>query len=87
MPSVLTCWMSRTKWSCACRVLRRAVVEVGVGGGGRAERLRRWWSWGGVRGGSCGWGVVVGVLEGEAEVVVEGGRRVRMDQVGLESRA
>jgi hypothetical protein len=81
------------KCSWAWRVVRIWAVVEGVVGWGRAERRRRWVSWWGV---TCSWwwrvgeggfvacsgggdGVVVVVVEGG-----DGGRRVRIDQVGLE---
>jgi hypothetical protein len=76
---------SRRKWSWEWRVVRIWVVVEGVVGCGRAERRRRWVSWWGVTSSPSGWIGWVGRLDWV--VVVEGGgdggRRVRIDQVGL----
>lgn len=47
-----------------------AASSAGVGGRGRADRRRRWWSWAGVM-------VSAGADEGDE------GRRLRTDQVGF----
>lgn len=95
IPDVSTCWMARTKCSCACRVesMYSSFGEPG-GGVGRAERRRRWCRVL-VEGGvvvSWGLGVVVVVLRVSwglgviGVLVVLGGRRERTDQVGVERR-